>query len=160
MALKYFSALADAEFARAAFTAAGLDFDALKTAKNTDAIKAAVSASAKPSAEVAELDAALAEAAKENKILSDKLAALETEKAVADEAEKKKAEAAKAEDKNLAASEARKIVALAGHPGVAEKISAEPTQEKREVAAKVELKGSDRYRADFDRQLKKLAGRN
>lgn len=69
--MKYFTALADSEFARSAFKAAGLDFDSLKAAKNTEAIKAAASAAV--SSDLAAAETSLKAAKQENDELAGRL---------------------------------------------------------------------------------------
>ena len=136
--MKYFTALADATFARAAFCAAGLDLDALRSAGSVDAIKSAISA-AKPSVDV---EAVLASAKADNDELTSKLAAAEAFKAKAEQLDGIAATLASAgisaesPDKLKEALDARvaqaavATVAKAGHPGLPEEIVAEPAAAK------------------------------
>lgn len=136
--MKYFTALADATFARAAFSAAGLDLDALRSAGNVDAIKSAISA-AKPSVDV---EAVLASAAADNAELTSKLAAASAFAGKAEEYDKLNSVltsagiSAESPEKLKEALDARvaqaavATVAKAGHPGLPEEIVAEPAAAK------------------------------
>ena len=136
--MKYFTALADASFARAAFSAAGLDLDALRAANSVDAIKNAISA-AKPSVDA---EAAILAAKADNDELVSKLAAAESFKA---KAEKLDAVSAALASAGISAESPEKLkealdsrvaqaavntVAKAGHPGLPEEIIAEPAATK------------------------------
>ncbi len=171
--MKYFSALADAEFARAAFTAAGLDFEAFKTAKNTDCLKTAIAA-VKPSADA---ETILAQAAKENEELtskvgelSGKLTAAETNAAqfatltaslnaagvkLGTDTDATKVKAA---IDLHSATAARNMVARAGHPGLLDDPALDPTKqetvEQKANKAKTEgLTGRDRMAAAFNSEI-------
>lgn len=136
--MKYFTALADASFARAAFSAAGLDLDALRAANSIDAIKNAISA-AKPSVDA---EAAILAAKADNDELASKLAAAESFKAKAEKLDVVSATLASAgisadSPEKLkealdarVAKEAVATVAKAGHPGLPEEIIAEPAATK------------------------------
>lgn len=173
--MKYFTARSDAEFARKAFTAAGLDFDKSVADKNTDCLKAAVAA-AKPAADA---ESILAEAAKENDELKAKLAEAEKSVSIATNftslsaateavgfklAEAKDDKGAIAADKiaaqhkALVAKGARDLVAAAGHPGILESVTANPAEdaEKKRKEANAKLSGEDRIRADFNAQIRNL----
>lgn len=181
--MKYFSALADAEFARAAFAAAGLDFDALKSAKNTDCLKSALAAG-KTSAEA---EAILAAAKKENDDLSAQLSAA---KKKGDEIEAGRsalaarhtslvtaldgagvkladsdfnaekpdetAAALKAKIEGAVTKTARLMVAKAGHPGLLDEINADATKPKKPEEKKPEATGRDRLRAIFQQDAIRL----
>lgn len=162
--MKFFAALSDAEFARAAFTAAGLDFDALKTAKNNECIKAALSA-VKPVDGLAEAEKAITAAVKENGELKEQVVGLETAatrfaasfKAIGIEDTSSDEKIAEQHKLNVAKA-ARDMVARAGHPGILEEVDAKSTVSK--TAKKVDnsnLKGADRVRADFEAQMHKRA---
>lgn len=69
--MKFFSALRDAEFAREAFKSAGLDFDALRDAKNNDCVKALKSPA--NAGELTEAQSAIEAARSENTDLTAQL---------------------------------------------------------------------------------------
>lgn len=174
--MKFFTALADAEFARNAFKAAGLDFEKESAAKNTDAIKSALAA-AKPG-EGAE--SILAAAKTENDELSAKVDSL-TKSAAARHTEiisavdalgfkmadvisaDGKIDSAKLDEQKskIVAKAARDMVAKAGHPGVLDELPVDATKTKEQKKADDSVQGADRLKRDFNAQaIFKHPGRN
>ena len=163
--MKYFTALADAAYARTAFAAAGLDFEKLSAAKDTDAIKTALAAKPSPEAE-GESVKALAAAESKAKAANDLAESL---KANLDSLEKEhealgnsikaiglnpedSAEKIEAAHKAAVAKSAREMVAKAGHPGVLDDPLLDPLS-KKEEKPKDDVKGQDRMARDFNRQI-------
>lgn len=175
--MKFFTALADAEFARNAFKAAGLDFDKEIAAKNNDCIKSALAA-AKPG-EGAE--SILAAAKTENDELSAKVDSLTKSAATrhteiisaVDALGFKMADAISADGKidsakldeqksKIVAKAARDMVAKAGHPGVLDEVPAISAADAKKKDAKADnVTGADRLKRDFNAQeIFKHPGRN
>lgn len=160
--MKYFTALEDSGFARSAFAAAGLDFDALKKAKNTNALKDAMQ-SAVPTSDMGEADKAIEAAVKENGELKEQLAGLETAgkrltasfEAIGIKDTSSDEKIAEQQKLNVA-KHAREMVARAGHPGIVDEI--DPASTKSKAVKKEDnskLQGADRVRADFEAQMAK-----
>lgn len=167
--MKFFTALADADFARNAFKAAGLDFDKEIAAKNTDCIKAALAA-AKPG-EGAESILAAAKTENDELIakvdsLTKSAAARHTEIITAVDAlgfkmadaisDDGKIDSAKLDEQKskIVAKAARDMVAKAGHPGVLDEVPADPAAKKKEQKkADENISGADRLARDFNAQI-------
>lgn len=173
--MKYFTALTDAAFARGAFSAAGLDFDAAIAAKDADVLKKAIDAAKASAKPAVDAEAVLAQAAKENADLAAKVAELEKSKSAADnfvnlsaaveaagiklaDATDKdgKIDAAKIQEQHKASvsKAARDMIAAAGHPGVLDTPAADASKPAKQ--ANENVKGEDRLRADFNAQLRNL----
>lgn len=171
--MKYFSALADAAFARLAFTAAGLDFDKAIAAKDADVIKSAIVAGKNPDAE-----SILSAAKTENDDLKTQLETVTKSSGakftalvaavdgqgfkVADATDADgnvSADKLAAQKKLFVAKEARAMVAKAGHPGVLDEIPADAQKPKEAKKTDDSVRGEDRLARDFNAQLAKLGVR-
>lgn len=173
--MKYFSALADAEFARAAFAAAGIDFESAKSAKNTDCLKAALAAAKANS----EAETILAQAKQENDELAGRVGELEAAQTIATATVTNltaaitantgvtvtiaadgtiNAEAIKTAHDAKVTKAARDMVARAGHPGLLDDPAIDPTKQQR-VDSKTkdenapQLTGRDRMAAAFSKEI-------
>jgi hypothetical protein len=183
--MSIFSSVSDAKFARAAFAAAGLDFDKLAAANDTSVIKTALDA-AKGAGDMKAAEETLVAAATENATLTKNLATvtasvtdLTGKLATATEAlSKANAEAAasaalvaaaneatgataktademKAAVATKAASEAASILAKGGHPGLAETVLKSGDGAKKQAANSPALTGIAATQAALKARAKK-----
>lgn len=177
--MKYFSALKHAEFATSAFSAVGLDLEALAKAGDVSALKTLIDSKAKAAGESKDYETLLADATKENgelearilKIGADLTAAQSQAslqsavaaslascgidlKAMVDDKGAFSAEKFAAAHKATVAKGAREMICKAGHPGLAEEITKDPASVKKTETKRDDLTGSDRIRADFNRQFR------